>query len=93
MKGKLGNGEHEILKKYGGEGKDRDWVTARGRRVEEGFFPKKGEKGFTGLEAERKENKTNQNTPRSGQREVNDAVERDGVVEKDLGEDGGEGRV
>lgn len=63
VKGKQGNGESEVVKKYGREGKDRDWVIARRRRVEEGFFPKKGERGSQVQKLTGEKNKTNQNTP------------------------------
>ena len=86
VKGKLENGEREILKSMVEKEK-------RGRRwVEEGFFSKEGGKEVHRLETERNKAKQIERSTKSGQREINDAGKRDGVIGEDLGEDG-EGQV
>lgn len=77
VKGKQGNGESEVVKKYGGEGKDRDWVIARRRRVEECFFPKRGERGSQVQKLTGEKTKQIKTLPKSGLREGNDAGERE----------------
>lgn len=52
------------------------------------FFSKEGGKEVHRLETERNKAKQIERSTKSGQREINDAGKRDGVIGEDLGEDG-----